>query len=184
MLGEFDLIEGCVKNDRQAQESLYKLFASKMLGVCMRYAKDKPEAEDILQDGFVKVYMNINKFKKQGSLEGWVRRIMVNTALEKFRKQRHMYPVVETDEALQEIGYEISDNYDVQYLMKIINNLSNGYRVIFNLYAIEGFTHKEIAKSLNISEGTSKSQLARARKIIQGKIKATERYELKTIAHE
>lgn len=172
MLGEVDLIEGCKDNDRNSQESLYKLFADKMLGVCLRYAKNKHEAEDFLQEGFIKVFHHIHQFKMNGSLEGWVRKIMVNTALEANRKRGLLYTYVEEEQKHQEVDtHSINNKYDTEYLLEIIKELPSGYKVIFNLYAIEGYAHKEIANMLNISEGTSKSQLSRARQLIQDKLK-------------
>ncbi|HMV13747.1 MAG: RNA polymerase sigma factor [Chitinophagales bacterium] len=162
-----ELIELCKRNNREAQYKLYSLLSSKMFAVCIRYAKNKEAAEDLLQEGFVKVFTNIDKFRADGSFEGWVRRIMVNTAIEQYRKNTKMYPVVSADDIKIDIPEtETSDNLEVEDLMKMINSLSHGYKTIFNLYVIEGFSHKEIADMLNISEGTSKSQLARARYLL------------------
>jgi RNA polymerase sigma factor (sigma-70 family) len=165
------LLEGCKKGDRKAQESLYKTLASKMMGVCMRYAKDTYEAEDVLQMGFVKVFQKVSEFRGDGSFEGWIRRIMINTAIETYRKNLRSLNVVDIDEVHDQAqttfdmtGLELKD------LMKLVQQLSNGYRLVFNMYVIEGFSHKEIAEQLGISEGASKSQLSRARAILKEKI--------------
>ncbi len=157
----------------RAQEQLYKLFAPKMYGVCLRYSKDKTEAEDNLQEGFIKVFTGIKSFRHEGSFEGWMRRIMVNVSLEKFRKQQLMYPV--EDMTIYE-GSQVSDNIlaniSAQELMGLIQELTPRYRMVFNLYVLEGLSHEEISKEMNISTGTSKSNLARARDVLKNKVKA------------
>lgn len=165
------LLEGCKRGDRKAQEHLYKTLASKMMGVCMRYAKNTYEAEDVLQMGFVKVFQKVAEFRGDGSFEGWIRRIMVNTAIESYRKNLRTLNIVDIDEVHDQpqstfdmSGLELKD------LMKLVQQLSNGYRLVFNMYVIEGFSHKEIAEELGISEGASKSQLSRARAILKEKI--------------
>ncbi|HEY1008895.1 MAG TPA: RNA polymerase sigma factor [Daejeonella sp.] len=165
------LLEGCKKGDRKAQEHLYKMLAPKMMGVCMRYAKDTYEAEDILQLGFIKVFQKVAEFRGEGSFEGWIRRIMANSAIESYRKNLRTLNVIDIDEVHDQpqstfdmSGLELKD------LMKLVQQLSNGYRLVFNMYVIEGFSHKEIAKELGISEGASKSQLSRARSILKEKI--------------
>lgn len=165
------LLEGCKKGDRKAQESLYKLLASRMMGVCMRYAKDRFEAEDVLQMGFVKVFQKVPEFRGDGSFEGWIRRIMVNTAIETYRKNLRSLNVVDIDEVYDQpqstfdmSGLELKD------LLRLVQELSNGYRIVFNMYVIEGYSHKEIADELGITEGASKSQLSRARAILKEKI--------------
>jgi RNA polymerase sigma-70 factor (ECF subfamily) len=166
------IIEGCVSGDVRTQEKLYNLFAPKMFGICLRYAKDTTEAEDSLQDGFVKVYTYINKFRHEGSFEGWMRRIMVNVSLEKYRKQHVMYPV-EDISIYESPNYsdEILDKISVNELVEQIQKLTPRYRMVFNLYVFEGMSHKEIGEEMNISVGTSKSNLARAREILKGKVK-------------
>lgn len=168
---EPEIISGCQKGDRKFQEMLYNALSQKMFGVCMRYANEYASAEDLLQEGFVKVYRNIEKYRGEGSFEGWVRRIFVNTAIEHYRKKAQMH-VVHDSQLLQ---YEYYDDNALGKLMKedvvkIIQTLSTGYRTIFNLYVIEGYSHKEIGEQLGISEGTSKSQLARARYLLQKKV--------------
>ena len=167
------MIRGCVKGQSQHQEALYNRFYRKMFGVCLRYAPDRETAEDILQDGFVKVFSKISSFNSKGSLEGWVRRIMVNTALELLRKKSNLYPIVDIENAGNtDSGWDIVSNMAEQEILALVQALPDGYRMVFNLFAIEGFSHKEIAEQMNISEGTSKSQLARARKTLQENFKA------------
>lgn len=167
-LSTTELLAGCRAGNRKSQELLYGTYARKMLAVCARYAKDNFEAEDILQVAFIKIFDKIKDFKEEGSLEGWIRRIMVNTAIEFYRRNARLNLVLEMDEAQEQ---SVSENQfskmNMQDLLRIIQTLSPGYRLVFNMYAIEGFSHKEIAKELGISEGTSKSQLARARVILQ-----------------
>ncbi len=169
-----DIIKGCIEGDRKSQSRLYDAFSSKMFGICLRYAKDYHQAEDILQDGFVKTFRHISKFRFEGSFEGWLRRIFVNTAIEQIRKNIHVSEIVE-----HQIDYRYqSDNEGIHNLatgeiMKMVQDLSPGYRTIFNLFAIEGFSHQEIADQLKISEGTSKSQFARARAILMKKVEAS-----------
>jgi RNA polymerase sigma-70 factor (ECF subfamily) len=142
-----------------------------MYGVCLRYSKDATEAEDNLQDGFIRVFTKINQYGFKGSFEGWMRRIMVNTSLEKFRKNNHLYPV-EDMMIFESIQYEEDtlSAISADDLLKMIQELPPRYRMVFNLYAIEGYTHQEIAKTMEINEGTSKSNLSRARVILQKKV--------------
>lgn len=166
-----DIIKRCKEGNRKAQSDLYHLFASKMYGVCLRYTKDTSEAEDILQEGFIRVFTKMDQYGNKGSFEGWIRRIMVNTALEKFRKSNHLYPVedMKSFEAMEWSEDTIS-GISANDLMKIIQELPPRYRMVFNLYAIEGYSHQEIGDMMNISEGTSKSNLSRARIILQKKV--------------
>lgn len=176
-----DLLEGCQRGERRTQELLYKLLASRMLGVCMRYAKDRFEAEDVLQIGFVKVFQKVTEFRGDGSFEGWIRRIMVNTAIEAYRKNQRMLNVVDIEEVYDAPQETFDMNgLEVRDLMNLIQQLSAGYKLVFNLYAIEGYSHKEIADQLGISEGASKSQLSRARSILKEKILKIERQTLKS----
>lgn len=165
---EADIIKGCVNGERSFQKSLYEHFASKMLGVCMRYAKDKSEAEDMLQEGFLKVFQNINKFKNEGSFEGWVRRIMIFTAINVYKYRLRKYKE-DLDREEYDAPYNdgIIDKISAKEIMMLIHQMPEGYKVIFNLYAIEGYTHKEIGQMLSIAEGTSKSQYSRARQFLQ-----------------
>jgi RNA polymerase sigma-70 factor (ECF subfamily) len=165
------MLRGCVKGQPQHQEALYNKFYRTMFGVCLRYAPDRETAEDILQDGFVKVFKHIANFQSKGSLEGWVRRIMVNTALEFLRKKSHLYPIVDIEQARdQDAGWDVVSSMSEQEILRLVQALPDGYRTVFNLYAIEGYSHKEIAEQLQITEGTSKSQLARARQTLQENI--------------
>lgn len=177
------LIESCANNNREAQYQLYNLLSGKMFAVCMRYAKNREAAEDLLQEGFVKVFNNINKFRNEGSFEGWVRRIIVNTAIEEYRKTSKMYPMISVDDTPIDVVWEnANEDLELEDLMKLINSLSTGYRTIFNLYVVEGFSHKEIAEKLNISEGTSKSQLARARYLLMEMVKKSETVKISATA--
>jgi RNA polymerase sigma-70 factor (ECF subfamily) len=162
----------CASGDVRAQEKLYRTLAPKMYGVCLRFAKDSTEAEDNLQEGFVKVFTNIHKFRHEGSLEGWVRRIMVNVSLTKYRKQHLMYPVedIASYEA-QHVSEDVLDKISADELLGLIQDLPTRYRMVFNLFVMEGMSHQEIGEAMKISEGTSKSNLARARDILKRKVK-------------
>lgn len=167
------LIKECAAGKPQAQTRLYQLYSPKMYGVCLRYAKDASEAEDCLQEGFMKVFTNIKSFRSEGSLEGWIRRIMVNVSLEKYRKQHMLYPV-EDMAVYEQSNYATDDiisTISANDLLRLIQELPPRYRMVFNLYVIEGMSHQEIGKEMKISEGTSKSNLARARMIMQQKVK-------------
>lgn len=170
-----ELIESCKSNNRDAQYKLYSLLSGKMFAVCLRYAKNREAAEDLLQEGFVKVFVNIDKFRGDGSFEGWVLRIIVNTAVEHYRKSTKMYPVMNVDDINKDIPWaDTGDELELEDLMKMIDKLSHGYKTVFNLYVVEGFSHKEIGEMLEISEGTSKSQLARARYLLMDMVKKSE----------
>lgn len=166
-----DLIEGCKAGDRKMQEALYRQTAPAMFAVCMRYTKNRMEAEDILQMGYIKIFQKINDYRGGGSFEGWTRRIMVNTAIESYRKNIRSLHLVPIEDALEQpsTGFDFG-KLGIEDLMKQIQNLAEGYRMVFNLYAIEGYAHKEIAEMLGISEGASKSQLSRARAILKEEI--------------
>jgi RNA polymerase sigma factor (sigma-70 family) len=169
---ETDLIKGCLDGNRRMQKQLYDQFSSKMYAVCLRYMGNSDDAQDVLQEGFIKVYKNLERFRGDGSFEGWVRRIFVNTAIEQIRKKKIDVSITEKEE--ETIEYKTItavDKINEKDLLKIVQELSPGYRTVFNLYIVEGFGHKEISEMMGISEGTSKSQLARARMILQEKIK-------------
>ncbi len=154
------------------QEELYRRYSPKMYAVCLRYAGNAEEAEDILQEGFIKVFKKLNSFRSEGSFEGWVRRIFVNTAIEHFRRKRYLMPVTEKEENTIEGKYlSVLDDLAARDIMALVQDLSPGYRTVFNLYVVEGYTHKEIADMMGISEGTSKSQLSRAKVILQDMVK-------------
>ncbi len=162
-----ELIEGCLKNNRACQKSIYDRFSSKMLGVCMRYTNSREEAEDILIEGFMKFYTSLSSYRYECSLENWIRRIMINNAISHYRvneRKTHLYLedlYVETDVYHSE---NILDKVAAKDIMVLIQKMPPGYRVIFNLFAVEGYSHKEIAEQLDITESTSKSQFLRARK--------------------
>ncbi len=168
-----DLIKGCLEGNRRDQELLYRRYAGKLYAVCLQYSGNDDEAKDILQEGFIKIFENLHSYKFEGSFEGWMRRITVNTALEKYRSRNNLYKVEDIDQ-IAETDYE-PDTHDcsgleANDLLGIIRELPPKYRMIFNLYAIEGYSHKEISKMVNISEGTSKSNLSRARIILQRRV--------------
>lgn len=168
---EDQIINGCIVGERKAQQTLYSRYSPKMFSICLRYAKDHHSAEDILQEGFIKVFKYIGNFRREGSFEGWLRRIFVNTAIEHLRKNVSLYSIVDKDDKPIDIVDEsIFDHLDQQDLLNMVQSLSPGYRTVFNLYVVEGYSHKEIGKLLSISEGTSKSQLARSRQILQKKV--------------
>ena len=166
------LIKECVKGNAKAQRFLFEKFAPKMLTVCIRYAKNKSDAEDVLQDAFIKVFNKISEFKNEGSLEGWIRRIMVNTSLDQIRKNSKF----SNDTDLEAVSYKLENN-DFTFenlvsedLLKLINSMPNGYRVVFNMFAIEGYSHQEIASTLGVTENTSKSQYLRARSFLKNEL--------------
>lgn len=166
-----DLMEGCKAGDRKMQELLYKQTSSKMFAICMRYAKDRMEAEDTLQMGYIKVFHKIKEYRGEGSFEGWIRRVMVNTAIESYRKNLRNLTVVQLEDAYEQPATDFDfSRLGMQDLMKLIHQLSDGYRLVFNMYIIEGYSHREISETLGISEGASKSQLSRARAILKEKI--------------
>ena len=167
-----DIIKGCVSGNTDAQGALFKKYAKMLYGVCIRYTKDQTAAEDVLHEGFIKIFTKISSYKGKGSFEGWMRRIMVNTALERYRKNFQMYAVSEISDS--DIGINtnsIISNLSAQDLLNLVKELPAAYKLVFNMYAIDGYSHKEISEILNISVGTSKSNLSRARKILQKKVK-------------
>jgi RNA polymerase sigma-70 factor (ECF subfamily) len=168
---EDELIRGCLKRDRSAQKHLYEMYSSKMYGICYRYVKDAMEAEDILVTAFMKVFDKIEQFKSEGSFEGWIRRIIVNESLTHLRRNKSMYLETDLEHAEREPDYDqLSDHLEAEDLLNIIQELPAGYRIVFNMYAVDGYSHKEIADHLGISENTSKSQLSRARVYLQKKL--------------
>ena len=165
---EEELIKGCLRRDPSAQKLLYDSYSSKMYSLCYRYVRNPMEAEDILVTAFVKIFDKIQQFKSEGSFEGWIRRIVVNEALTFLRRNRSMYLETDLEQADREPDYNaLSDHLEAEDLLKMIQELPTGYRIVFNLYAIDGYSHKEIADQLGISENTSKSQLSRARTFLQ-----------------
>lgn len=168
-ISDDELLKGCLRKDRKFQELLYRRYARSMYAICQTYVQDKAVAQDILQDSFIKVFTKINTFSADNSLEGWIRRIVTNTAIDYFRRDKKLHKFIELAEQHSE---EVSDDavnkqINVDEILYYLNKLPEGARIIFNLYAIEGYSHKEIAQRLDISEGTSKSQFSRARTIIK-----------------
>ena len=163
------LIKQCAKNDRKAQEEIYQLFAGKLYSICLKYSKNKQEAQDNFQDGFITIFNKIGQFNFQGSFEGWLKRVMINTVLLKYRKKTVLNIVTEDipDEVVVDID---EDEVSLDFLLGLIRELPERYRMVFNLYVLDGFSHKEISEMLQIAEGTSKSNLARARAILKQKI--------------
>src|SRR5579871_787630 len=161
---ETELIEGCQRQHREAQHALYQMYSGKMYALCCRYVKDRMEAEDVLVTAFTKIFEKIGQYKGEGSFEGWVRRVVVNESLTYLRKNKNMYLEIDIEAAAYEPDYQRLENQlEADDLMKMIEALPVGYRTVFNLYAIDGYSHQEIADQLGISENTSKSQLSRAR---------------------
>ncbi|HZL76232.1 MAG TPA: RNA polymerase sigma factor, partial [Bacteroidales bacterium] len=168
-----NIINGCLKGDRRDQELLYRRYAARLYAVCLQYSGNDEEARDILQEGFIKIFENLVHYKYEGSFDGWVRRIMVNTALEKYRSKHNLYRVDDIDQIPEpnaEPGNEDYAGLEARDLMEIIRELPPRYRIVFNLFAIEGYSHKEIGDMMSISEGTSKSNLSRARVILQRRV--------------
>jgi RNA polymerase sigma-70 factor (ECF subfamily) len=174
--GDNKIIEDCIEGKRHAQNKLYTRYASQMLGLCMRYAKNKDEAEDILQEGFIKVFLNIKGFRREGSFEGWIKRIMINTAITHNKQNlKHQYQTdineIEESHVIDEVK---KDDETIKLprakLMELIQSLPEGYNMVFNLYVFEQYTHKEIGNMLGISDNTSKSQLSKARRLLAQKI--------------
>lgn len=173
MKEDAEIIKGCIRNDRKAQKKLYERYASVMLGVCRRYSVDLSEAEDMLQEGFLKVYLNLRSFTGKGTLLNWMKRIMVNTAITWYHKNlKHRYHSdIEDAKNGNAFSYEtIGSDFTRDELQKIIDDLPSGYRIIFNMYVIEGYKHKEIAELMKIDINTSKSQYSRAKKMIREKL--------------
>lgn len=168
-MGLDQLIEDCKKNNIQAQSELYKLFSSKLFTVCLKYSRNYAEAEDNLQDAFITIFNKIEQFKNKGSFEGWLKRVTVNTVLQQYRKEK-VFDIV-NENIIYDVELDIDeDTISIDYLLKIIQELPDSYRLVFNLYVLDGYSHKEIATMLEINIGTSKSNLARARYILKQNI--------------
>ncbi|WP_202630285.1 RNA polymerase sigma factor [Sediminibacterium roseum] len=171
MSEEYELIKGCINKDARCQRMLFDRYAGKMMGVCLRYANDGMEAEDMLQDAFIKVFQYIGQFKFEGAFEGWIRRIVVNTAIRHLeRKKLHFKDIDDNSQHAPQIDAQAYTHLGEADLMRLISGLPDGYRLVFNLNAIEGYSHEEIAVMLNIQPGTSRSQLVKARKMLQQQI--------------
>lgn len=169
-MGLEQLITDCKKNDAKAQEQLYKLFSAKFFGVCLKYSANYAEAQDNLQDGFIIIFKKIDQFNFKGSFEGWAKRIMVNNALQKYRTGVRFLEIVNENIPEEETLELDDDNISLDFLMSIIQELPDRYRLVFNLYVLDGYSHKEISDMLEITTGTTKSNLARARAILKEKI--------------
>ena len=164
------LIKNCVKQNAEAQSQLYKQYASKLFSLCLKYSKNYAEAEDNLHDAFITVFSKINQYNNKGSFEGWLKRIAINTSLQGYRKNVGVYDIVNESD-IEDVSVDINDeDLNIDFLLKIIQDLPNRYRLIFNLYVLDGYSHVEISDLINISIGTSKSNLARARLILKQKI--------------
>ena len=167
-LTENRLLENCIAGNRKSQKDLYDLYSPKMFSVCLRYSKNQMDAEDILQDGFVKLFNNLHRFRGEGSFDGWVRRIFVNTAIEHIRRKNLNTTGGEgLENTIADKHRNALDNLYEKDIIKTANTLSDGYRTVFNLYAVEGYSHKERAAQLGITESTSKSQFSRAKAILR-----------------
>jgi RNA polymerase sigma factor (sigma-70 family) len=174
-----ELIKDCLRGKPQAQKQLYELFADTMLGVCYRYTKSIPDAEDVLQDGFVRVFTKLHLYRFEGELGGWIRQIMVRTALNYLKQNRKYQSELSfTDSTLHPVSHDHADlKLHTKELVELVRQLPTGYQTIFNLHAVEGFTHVEIGQMLGINEGTSRSQYSRARNLL---ITWVEKYSLDT----
>ncbi|MBK5721651.1 sigma-70 family RNA polymerase sigma factor [Dysgonomonas sp. Marseille-P4677] len=175
-MNELQIIAGCKEQKREAQKMLYEKYARTMYSICLRYSSDQDSAQDLLQDGFIKVFAHIGSFQEKGSFEGWLKRIFINLALENLRKKKN---IIQSSDDLQNLpemvddSTEDSDMYKISEteLLKMVQDLPRGYSAVFNLYAIEDYSHKEIADMMGISEGTSRSQYVRARQMLQDRVK-------------
>ena len=176
MQSEKELVEGCAKGERSAQKALYDRYCRKMMVMCQRYAKSTQEAEDILQEGFIKVFASIKSFRGESQLSTWITRIIINTALNTQRQKLYLFPMVDVAHVSIREEEEVSlSSFHFSELISIVQALPDGCRIVFNLFAIEGFSHKEIAEMVGISEGTSKSQYSRAKSLLRSKLEAGEK---------
>lgn len=178
------LIKGCLENQKEHQKELFRRFSGKMLSVCRRYARHEMEAEDMLQDAFVKMFKNLSSFKFEGSFEGWLRRITINTAIKHCQKKAFSnelmgYEKLPENSHLNTSGAQMNEDF----LLKLVSNLPEGYRLVFNLFAIEGYSHAEIAELLGITASTSRSQLVKARRMLQLRLAEIDNYHSKTNNH-
>lgn len=183
IIDQQELVEGCRKRERSAQKQLYDAFAGKMFAICLRYVKNRSDAEDILQDSFIKIYENIDTFRGDSPLQYWIKSIVVNTALKHIRKQKNL---MELDDVHTYTNHVVDSEltlsgFQMQQLMGFIQELPTGCQTIFNLYAIEGYQHNEIAELMGISEGTSKSQYSRARMLLQQKLNKEQRFDNESV---
>lgn len=180
IIDEGELIKMCIKGDRRYQNALYTKFSPKMMAVCFRYSRNREDAEDTLLEGFIKVFDNLKQFKNEGSFEGWIRKIMVNTAIAKFKKANPFKVFVNIEKVHYSIASDenIYEQLGAKVLINMIQQLPPAYQMVFNLYSFEGLKHREIADQLGISEGTSKSNLSDARTLLKKMINKTNQYDL------
>lgn len=171
------ILNDCKKNDTKAQEQLYRLLSPKLFAICLKYSRNYAEAEDNLQDGFLLIFRKINQYESKGSFEGWAKRVMINNALQQYRTESFLELVTNNIAEEQEVEID-DDNISLAFLTKIIQELPDRYRLVFNLYAIDNFSHKEISEMLKVSVGTSKSNLSRARLILKEKIETNKTNKL------
>lgn len=165
-----ELVKRCAQNDRKAQAEVYQIYSGKLFALCLKYSKNYQEAQDNLQDGFLTIFSKVGQFKHKGSFEGWMKRIIINTALQKYRQQI-LLSVVVTNDIPEDTTVDVNeDAISIDFLLNLIQNLSVRYRMVFNLYVLDGYSHKEISNELKITVGTSKSNLSRARLILKEKI--------------
>ena len=176
------LIEKCQKKDAKAQAELYKIFAPKLYGVCLKYCSNKSIADDLFQDAFITIFNKINQFKHKGSFEGWAKRITINTVLQHFKKQKFHQEINDNLITDENEEFEIEDeNLNLNYLLELIKELPNQYRLVFNLYVLDGYSHSEISEALNISTGTSKSNLSRAKQLLRKRIESETVLKMKRV---
>ncbi|CAN5642510.1 RNA polymerase sigma factor [soil metagenome] len=168
---EAEIIKGCVRKNIRCQRSLFDQYASRLMTMCLRYASDTPEAEDMLQESFIRIFNVLDKYRFEGSFEGWLKRITVNICLKILQKKKIRFVEVDTHELIQDISEpQVISSLSENELIKMISNLPDGYRIVFNLYVMEGYSHDEIARMLNIEAATSRSQLVKARRMLQKQI--------------
>lgn len=178
IISDTELIQGCVDHNRFYQKKMYERFSRQMLSVAFCYSRDSYEAENIVQESFIKIFDNIKRYEPTGNLEAWVRRILVNTATDYYRKKKRIkFSEVNLDDAENQVGVLDLDKFSVKDIIRSVQELPEGSRMVFTLYAIEGYTHKEIGETLGISVGTSKSQYSRAKKLLQEKFIKNEQRE-------
>ena len=178
MISDKALVDGCIKGNLKIQQEFYARYSKKLLAVCARYAQSIPEAEDILQEGFIKAFEHIKSFRFESKLDTWLTRIMINTALNYHRKKLYLFPMIDVaDVPLQEEEDISLSGFHFNELLSFVQSLPDGCRIVFNMFAIEGYSHKEIAQMLGISEGTSKSQYSRARHLLMERINSEKEYE-------
>ena len=177
------IIKGCLNGDPKAQRALYEKYKVSMFRLCLRYANDQMEAEDILQEGFINVFRDLKQFSFSGALGGWIRRVIVNVALQHIRKKKRLFPTVELDHAMMEVSHLNTTlaQLNAEALTIMVQKLPPGYRAVFNMYVIEGYNHKEISEQMEITIGTSKSQLSKAKAMLRQQLKALDQQEARSI---